>query len=93
MGLKDYRKFKREQELKDSETISFLVNEISTLNNEIRMLKGEIELLKKQNQFVQAPVLDEKEKEKIKAMFDSKTKPEDFIKLFADDIEEFNPNA
>lgn len=85
MGLKDYRKFKREQELKESETISFLLIEIGKLKEEVENLKAQLS----------APAINitDDEKKKIKMAQDGKTKPEDFIKLFTTDLEEFNPNA
>ena len=82
MGLKDYRKYKKEQELKESETISFLIKRIEKLEAEVQLLATG-----------RPSGFTEDEKAKIKAIQDKKTKPEDFIQMFTGDLEEFNPNA
>ena len=87
MGLKDYRKYKREQELKESETISLLFQAIEKLNMEVAQLKEE------RTVFVKANNLTEEEKKTIQRIQESKGKPEDVIKLFANDLQEFDPNA
>lgn len=89
MGLRDYRKYKKEQELKDSETISLLLKRIDELEKKVA------ELEKRPMHYVSSGYekLTEDEKKKVKMAQDGKTKPEDFIKLFTGEIEEFNPNA
>lgn len=88
MGLRDYRKYKKEQELKGSETISLLLKRIDELEKKVA------ELEKRSTPSASSyDKLSEEEKKKIKAVQDGKTKPEDFIKLFTGNIEEFNPNA
>ena len=87
MGLKDYRKYKREQELKESETISLLFQEIERLNMEVAQLKEE------RTVFVKANNLTEEEKKTIQQIHEAKGKPEDVIKLFTNDLQEFDPNA
>lgn len=82
MGLSDYKKYKREKELKESETISFLIKRIEKLEQEVKLLS-----LGNQSGF------SKDDEAKIKAIQDKKTKPEDFIKMFTGDLEDFNPNA
>ena len=87
MGLREYRKFKREEELKESETISFLMNKINELEKEVAELKEQKTI------YVQPTGLTEDEKKKMKAIQDQKTKPEDFISMFTEDLQEFTPNV
>ena len=87
MGLKDYRKYKREQELKESETISLLFQAIEKLNMEVAQLKEE------RTVFVKANNLTDEEKKTIQQIQEAKGKPEDVIKLFTNDLQEFDPNA
>lgn len=84
MGMREYKKFKREQELKESETISLLIKEVEELKARVSSLEAVLQA---------APKLSEDEKKKIKVLQDKKTKPEDFISMFTGDLEEFNPNA
>ena len=87
MGLRDYRKYKREQELKESGVISDLYTKIKELEEQIKDLKAQ--------RYVKSGYdnLSEDDKKKIKMALDKQTKPEDFIGLFTGNIEEFNPNA
>ena len=86
MGLGDYRKYKREQELKNSETISLLIKRIEELEKEVALLKQATEV-------PPVKIFTDAEKKAIKDIQDKKTKPEDFIEMFTGDLEEFNPNA
>lgn len=84
MGLSDYRKYKKEQELKGSETISSLRNEIEQLKKEIAELKSI---------YVAPKVFTKEEEDKIKKIQENVAKPREIIEMFATDLEEFNPNA
>ncbi len=86
MGLRDYRKYKKELDLKNSETISFLTKRIEELENEVKELKSQ------RTTIVKTEKMSEKDKARLKAL-QEKTSPQDFINLFTDDLEEFDPNA
>ena len=84
MGLKEFRKWKKEKELQESETIVTLLKRIDDLEKRLKKLEGMEPL----------PVhLTADEKTKMKMAQDKATKPQDFINLFTGNLEEFNPNA
>ena len=88
MGLSDYKKYKFEKQLKDSETISFLLKKIDELEKKV------VELSTTEPKVARGyDSLSEDEKKKIRMAIEKKTKPEDFINLFTGDLQEFNPNA
>lgn len=89
MGLADYKKFKREQELKESDYIQSLNKKIEDLTSMVENLTKEVELLKSKN----VVPLTKEEKEEVKKAQALKGKPEDFVELFTKDLQEFNPNA
>ena len=91
MGLSDYRKYKREKELKESETVSFLMKRIDELEKRIADLENpDVEHVKVMSSYNN---LSDEEKTKIKMAVDKQTKPEDFVKMFTGGEQEFNPNA
>ena len=101
MGLmNEYREFKAKK--KAEKTLSLLLEspeykellaKIAFLEQKIQVMEAEIEHSKKlaSAKNITTPLSDDEKK--IAAMLDGKTTPEDFVKLFADEGEEFYPNG
>lgn len=94
MGLADYKKYKFENQLKESEIISFLLNKVEELEKELlevkKMIPAEHEDNKKISNYDN---LSPEEKKAIKDIAERSVKPADFIKQFTGDLEEFDPHA
>ncbi len=85
MGLSDYKKYKFDKQVQESELILSLLNRIESLEKKVEFLEGRLAAF----EIPAKTPLTEDEKKKLKMLQDEKTKPEDFIKLFTGDIEEF----
>ena len=83
MGLRDYKRWKKEEELKTSETILSLEKRIAELELKLQQLETPVVVNH----------ISAEDKKKMKMAQDAATKPQDFINLFTGDLEEFNPNA
>ena len=82
-----FEKFK-EQSL---EEISMLREKNSALMDENKSLKDRVDALEKAQ--VKVIELTESQKREIKQKYEGATTPEDIVKMFADDAEEFYPNG
>lgn len=87
MGLGDYKKYKFEKQLRESEVISFLLKKVEELENR---LDSQPKVVEKKSSYES---LSEEERKMIKDIADKSIKPEDVIKQFAGNLEEFNPHA
>lgn len=87
MGLSEFKKWKFEKKLKESELYASLVKEIESLKAEVAALKAREEAIPTPKKFTDSQM------KTMKSEQDKKAKPEDFINLFTGNIQEFNPNA
>lgn len=90
MGLKNYKQYRFEQKIKESETISKLQNKINELEAQVKTL---LESQAKPTPTSSYDNLTEKEKKFIKEAAERSIKPEDVIKQFAGNLQEFDPYA
>lgn len=95
MGLmKEYREFKAKKKAEKMLSLVLESEPYKELLAKIALLEQEVALLKKKNNSTKLPNgITEKDIKKLEAMTDGRTTPEDFVKLFADEREEFYPNG
>lgn len=89
MGLRDYKKYKFEMKLKESEVISYLLDKVEFLEKKLAAYETTPNVAKRSNY----EYLTDEEKKIIKQMAEKSTKPEDVIKQFSGELQEFNPHA
>jgi len=78
--------------LKDTlEDNQMLREQVKALADENKSLTGRVETLEKAQ--VKSIELTEKQKKEIEDKYNGATTPEDIVKMFADDAEEFYPNG
>ena len=83
----DFKKFKERAE----EDINMLKEQNRALAEENKSLKERVETLEKAQ--VKVVELTEKQKKDIAQKYQGATTPEDIVKMFAEDAEEFYPNG
>lgn len=96
MGLKDYRNYKRRKRFLDFLLFEFGVSEddlkdIKNLKEQVLVLSKQINALEESNKHSAKITAEEKRKNEDKS--NKAVRPQDIVKMFENDAEEFYPNG
>jgi len=93
MGLKGYRKYRRDEEIRGFLSIYGITE------SDLRYLHDAISIVKElKSRADETPISgsrspSEEQRKEFKERKDNALKPEDIVSMFADDVEEFYPNG
>lgn len=96
MGLKDYRNYKKRKHFLDFLSSEFGVSEddfrnIKNLKEQVLVLSKQISALEESNKH--SAQITAEEKRKNEDASDKAVRPQDIVKMFENDAEEFYPNG
>ena len=93
MGLKGYRKYKRNEEFKEFLACYGITDSDLRFLHEALAIVRELKRKADERPVEARPAPSEEQRKEFKERKDKALKPEDIVEMFKDDVEEFYPNG